>query len=237
MAGEPRGFRLDESVAPSGRLHRSALGQDFRPSLASNFQEFERELPIPIERRRHQLVEPLPGHTARRHIVHQPGEIIGKGYGRDRIVGDERRITGLIGRDAARPFQHQLSEEHPSLEPAQRQRQLERRWRERATRNLRERNLVLVNVAESNDTRQDRRAAFDHVKENIARQPARAPGRQIEGCARERERIVCCRKPGHQLPIEQGAQQRRQKRRRGWNGEDVGTRDHERARGECHRDA
>ena len=58
--GQPRRFGLDQRVAPGRRLDGAALGEDFRPGLAGDLQEFEGQLPVAIEIFGHQPVEAVP---------------------------------------------------------------------------------------------------------------------------------------------------------------------------------
>ena len=73
---------------------------------------------------------------------------------------------------------------------AERGRQIERLRCEAAGRALREHDLVLVDVADRGDARQDRGILSEHVEKDIAREPAGAPRRQIERRGRERQRIA-----------------------------------------------
>ena len=61
--------------------------------LTRDLQEFQRQLPIFVELVRHQIVEPLPRHAARRHVVDQPRQIVGERAGRRRRLGDQRRAA------------------------------------------------------------------------------------------------------------------------------------------------
>ena len=126
MRGKARRFGLDQRVAPSSRLDRASFGKNLRPRLAGDLQEFERELPITIERLRHQPIEPLPGHAARRHVVHQAREVVRERQRGSGIVGNQWRLALLVGGDALRPFEHEAREQQAPLEPAERRRQLER---------------------------------------------------------------------------------------------------------------
>ncbi len=81
-----------------------------------------------------------------------------------------------------------------------RRRQVERRVGQCAGRGFGEGDLVLVEVAERDDARQDGGVAPEHIEEDVARQPAGAPRRQIERGARERQRIAAGREAGTSLP-------------------------------------
>jgi hypothetical protein len=222
VRGKPRRFGLDQRVAARGRLDGAPLGENFRPVLARDLQEFERELPVAVERFGHEPVEPVPRHAARGHVVHQPREIVGERERRGGVVGDERRLAARIGRNLRGPFEHELRQLQAPFEPAERRRQRQRVGGERAGRRLREGDLVLVDVADGDDARQDRRALLGGVEEEIARQPAGAPRRQIERGVRERERIAPSWKARHQRSVDERADQRRHERRRSRDGEDAG---------------
>ena len=126
VGGEPRRFGIDQGVPPGGRLDGATLGENVRPSLAGDLQEFERKLPIAVERIRDEFVELVPGHPAGGHVVHQASEIVGERERRRRIAGNERRFVLLVRRDAAGPLEHELRQQHSPLEPADRRWQIER---------------------------------------------------------------------------------------------------------------
>ena len=75
---------------------------------------------------RHQLVEPIPGHLPRRHVVHQAREIVGERQRGGRRIGDERRASGGAYLRRGRPCEHELREQQTPLEPAEVVGQLER---------------------------------------------------------------------------------------------------------------
>ena len=222
MDREPRGLGLDQRVAPGGRLDGATLGEDVRPSFAGDLQEFERELPIAVEIVGHEFIKPVPRHVTRGHIVDEAREIVGERERRGRIVGDEWSLAQLVGLKAGSPSQHLLRQQHAPFEPADRWQQVERVGGERAGRRLREGDLVLVDVADGDDARQDGRAGSGHVEEDIAHQPTGAPRGQIEGGVCKREGIVRGGKAGHEPPIDERSDQRRHERRRSRNGEDSG---------------
>ena len=85
-----------------------------------------------------------------------------------------------------------------------------------------EHQLVLVDVADRDDARQDRGVGAGHVEEDVARQPAGAPRRQIERGGGERQRIAGVGKALDQGAVAQRRDQRRHERRRSRNGEDAG---------------
>jgi hypothetical protein len=220
VGGEPRRLRRDQRVAPGRGLDGAALGQDVRPRVTGDLEEFERELPIAIEAVGHDLVEPCPFDAARGHVVHQTRKVVGERKRRCRIVGDQRRLAFLVGRDAGRPLQHELREQHAPLQRAESGRKRERLGRQSAGRGLRERDLILVQVADGDDARQDGGGAPGHLEKAVACEAAGAPGGQIDRRAGKRERIAPGRKTRHQGAVEQRADQRRDERRRGRDGED-----------------
>ena len=209
----------DQKVAPRRRLDRSALGQNGGPGLARDLQELQCELPILVEAIRHQLVELLPRHLARRQVVHQAREIVGERKCSGRPGDDQRSVSFAAQRRGLRPAGHQLGEQQPPLEPVDRRRQVEHGLLRH--RGLRERDLVLVDIAERHDARQDRGPAARDVEEPVAHEAAGAPGRQVEGGGRKREWIARRRKT--ERAVDQRADERRHERRRGRDGEDAGT--------------
>ena len=68
----------DEQIAALGRLDRLMLGENLRPCVARDGEEFECQLPITVDLIGHQPVEPAPVDLARREVVHQPCQIIGE---------------------------------------------------------------------------------------------------------------------------------------------------------------
>src|SRR6266508_3984883 len=170
VSGQPRRFGLDQRVAAFGGLDGAMLGEDLRPRLARDLQEFERELPIAVERLGRQPVELLPRHAARRHIIHEPREIVGERERGGGIGGDERRLAALLRRQTLRPFEHELRQQQAPFEPAECRRQLERVAGQGPGCRLRKYDLILVDVAEGDDARQDRRVSLGHVEEDVARE-------------------------------------------------------------------
>jgi hypothetical protein len=166
-------------------------------------------LPIAVECFWDEFVESVPRHSACGHVVHQASEVVRERERRRRIAGDERCFVFLARRNARGPPEHELRQQQPPLEPANRHRQIERRAGERARRRLREGDLVLIDVADGHDARQDRGAGLGHVEEHIADQPAGTPRGQIEGGVRKRKRTLAGRKARHQGSIHERADQRR----------------------------
>ena len=103
VGGKPRRFCLDQRVAPARSLDGAALGENLRPGLARDLQEFERELPVAVESVGHQLIEAVPGHAAGDHVVDQARKMIGERERRGRVAGDERCLACLVRCDAQGP--------------------------------------------------------------------------------------------------------------------------------------
>ena len=104
-----------------------------------------------------------------------------------------------------------MGERQPALEFAELRRDVERR--DAAIFGLfREGEFVLVDIAERDDARQDRRIGLQHIEKDLARQPPRAPGRQIERRLRQplrlRARLESVDQPAVDQRGDDGAQQR-----------------------------
>ena len=216
---KPLGLGLDQSVAPLGRIDGVPLGEEFAPARVDEFEEVERLLPVFVEVLRHQLVEIVPGHLARGHVVHQPRQRVGERQHGLRRIRDQRRA--LPGRDGGGPRRNEFGQRQPPLQPAESRRQCERGFREVARGGFGKGDFVFVEIAERDDARQNGGVGFQFVEEDLARQAAGAPGRQIERGLAEFERVVGGRKAGHQFAGAQRADQHAQKRRRGGDIEDV----------------
>ena len=180
LARQPRGLGFDERVASFDRLHPVALVKNRRPGPACDLQEAQRELPILVVLFRHQIVEALPRHAARRHVVDQPRQIVGKRAGRRRRLGDERCAARAMKLGRRRPFSDELRQQQAPFHAAERFRQSQRVGGDVAGRGFGERDLILVDIADGDDARQDRRVVFQHSQKGVARQLASAARRQIE---------------------------------------------------------
>ena len=223
--GETLGFGLDQQIAARGRFDRAQLLEALRPEFARNLEKAQRQLPILIEIVRHQPVEFFPVDLARRHVVHEAGEIVGEAERGLWRIGDQRRAMRAAHRGRIRPFQNELREQQPALQRRDRSRQSQCGFSEIAGGGLCKRDLVLVEVADGDDARQDGAAVFHGVQKHVARQPARAPGRQKKGGTSQLKRVVAGRKAGHQFAGAQRLDQRDQKRCRSGNIEDIGASD------------
>ena len=195
-------FGGDQQVAPLGRLDLAALGEDRRPRLAHDLvQEAQRELPVFVVLAGHQRVELVPRHLPRGHVVHQPRQRVGERQRGGRIVGDQRRIALAADRLRRRPFADELRQQQPALEAAELVGEIERA----RIGGVGEDELVLVDVADRHDARQDRGVGAGHVEESVARQPAGAPRRQVERGGGERQRIAGVGKALDQRAVAQRA--------------------------------
>ena len=178
------------------------------PIVARDLEEIERELPIFVELVRYQGVEPLPVHLARDGVVNQPGKIIGERERGGRRVGDQRCAS--FRPDRVGPAYDQLRQQKPPVELSDRGRQHQRVFRQLRGCGFSENDLVLVEIAERDNARQDRGLLIESCGESIARQLAGPPRRQIERGACKFERIARSRKSFDQATIAQCADQHRQ---------------------------
>ena len=207
MRGQARGFRLDQAVAPFGGFDPADFLQMLRPCLARDAQEFQRVLPVFVELVGHQFVERFPGDAARHHVVHQPRQIAGQRQCRGRAADHERRRHR-----AFRPCRDQMRQRQAALQFAEPWRNVERRHAAELFGAFRKRQLVLVDVAERHDARQDRRVRLQLIEKDLPRQPSCAPGRQIERRRCEIERVAARLESLDQPAVDQrrddGAQER-----------------------------
>ncbi len=169
-----------------------------------------------IEFVRHQSVEALPWHLPGRHIIHQPGEVVGERQRRRRMAHHQRRLAGR-GRDLLGPFQHQPRQQKASLQSAERRRQSEGVGGDIARRHVGEDELVLVDIADGHETGQHRRVDVQNLQKRVTGKPAGAPCRQKYGHVGKIERARG--EAVYQPTVAQRAYQRRQKWRRRRNGE------------------
>ena len=81
--------------------------------------------------------------------------------------------------------------------------------------------LALLQRAERQNARQQRRAPFQRLREFGRERPRGALGRHIDRGARHRQRRRVAREAGNDLAVEQGRNERLQKRRAGRDGEKI----------------
>ena len=79
--------------------------------------------------------------------------------------------------------------------------------------------VLLVDIADRQDARQDRRPAAEPLDQRLAESPDRAAGRQEHGRIGERQRIG--RGKRREAPADERVGERRQERRAGGDGEDA----------------
>ncbi len=194
LARKPRRFGLDQRVAALGRLDATALCQNLRPrrrarsaGIPASAANIRRTCPAPDRR---------AAPTARRASSCRRSAARDRRPARRRPPASARpaacRSAPCSSGEVAHLVTSCVSSSRRSSPPsAWRQRQ---RFRgDAAGRGFGESDLVLVDVADGDDARQDRGVAFEHIEESIARQPAGAPRRQIERRRGERERIAAQR--------------------------------------------
>ena len=109
-------------------------------------------------------------------------------------------------------MQHQTGEQNAAFEAAERGGKIEGLRSDAAGGGLGECELVLVDIADGDDAREQGGVGGDDVEKDLARKPAGAPRRQKERRRRERERIACRRQA--QPAVDQSAYHGRQKRHR-----------------------
>ena len=180
-----RSRRSAGSMAPRSRAQR-------RPGLARDLQEFAaraanrgRDRPAPARRAGPRRTCRVVMSSIRRARSSASAER------RRRRVGDQRRAVRRRAPPANSPMSGSArASSSRRSSGAMRRRQSQRGLGQLAGGRFGEGDLVLVDVAERHDARQDRGVAVERVEEHVARQPAGAPRRQIERGARELERIV-----------------------------------------------
>ena len=177
LARKAGGFGRDHAVAARGRLDRLALGKNARPVFARDGEEFQGELPVFVEVVGHEPIEPLPRDLAHRHVVDQAGEVVRERQRGGRRADHERRGGGGFRPHPLGKGKHQTPERQAARESRQGGRQIERL---RRPRRFIKGKLVLVDIAEGHDPRQDGGFDAEHVEEGIAGEPAGAAGRQVE---------------------------------------------------------
>jgi hypothetical protein len=105
-----------------------------------------------------------------------------------------------------------MRQRQPALQFAEPWRKVERRHAAERFGAFGKRQLVLVDVAECHDARQDRRVRLQLIEKDLPRQPSGAAGRQIERGRCEIERIVAGLEPLDQPAVDQRGDDGAQKR-------------------------
>ncbi len=123
MRGEADGLGLDQEVAPRRRLDPAMRREDVGPRRPGDVEEFQSELPVVVERIRHQPVERAPFDLADHHVVHQPRQIVGQRQRRGRPAGHQRRLRRIVRPDLLRPCGDQLRQQQAALQPVHRGRE------------------------------------------------------------------------------------------------------------------
>ena len=175
MGGQAFGFRIDQEIAPRRRLDLSDFRKICRPGLARDLQELQRELPVLIQRIRHQPVQRLPPDAARDHVVHQPREVAGQRQRRSRAADHKRRGTRALC-----PRRHQPRQRQPALQFAKSGRKLQRGGATIGIVLLGESQFVFVDVAERHDAGQQHSLRAEFFQKDFPHQPSGAPGRKVE---------------------------------------------------------
>ena len=189
-AGETFCLGIDEKVAPPRGVDHALFGEAFRPIAARDLEEVECELPVFVELVRHKTVELFPVHLAGNSVVDEAREIVSQSKRGSRRIGDQRRT--LVGPDRSGPAHDELCQQQPPLERTNCRRQRQGSF-SKVPVGLREDNLVLVEIAERDDARQDGRL-IECARESIARHAACSPRGKVECCPRQFERTIGRRK-------------------------------------------
>ena len=178
VALESRGFRIDQGVAPRRGVHQAELGEICRPRLAHDLEKFERGPEMLVHLVRHQRIERRPVDAARDHVVLQPRQFAGHGEGGGRRIRDQRH-SSPVAFLLRGPGQDQLRQRRLALERVHRARQRQAFCCQRAAGEFREHDLVLVDIADRHQTRQDRGIAAERCREtpSCASRQARRVGR------------------------------------------------------------
>ena len=160
-------------------------------------------------------------HLPRRHVVHQAGEILRQRQRRGRAVGDQRRVIAAARRDRFGPFQDQLRRAARALASPS-----SASGRSSAAPALSPVAASAKAISSSSTspigTMRGRIAASRlSTSRKSLRQPAGAPGRQIDRRRRERQRIAAGLEAEPEPVLHQRLDQRRQERRRRRNREDA----------------
>ena len=208
MLGQPLGFGGDQQIAPRRRLDLADLLQMIRPQLSRDAQEVERQLPVFVEIVGHEAVEPVPDDIARHHVVDQPREIGGQRQRRGRAADHQRRETGCLWPRPRRDGR---------ASGGDRARRASAECRAAAAPSSCSASPAKASSSSSmspsgDDARQHRGVRLQFVEEDFARDPHRAPRRQVQRRVGKRGRIAARLESVDQPAVDQrgdhGAQER-----------------------------
>ena len=208
MGGQAFGFRIDQEIAPRRRFDFLDLLEVGRPGLSRNLQELQRILPIFVEQIRHQPVQRVPPDAAGDHVVHQPREVAGQRKGRCGSADDQRR-----GNRTLCPQRHQSCQREPAVQFPKPRWNVERGHSAVGLGLFRKRQLVLVDVAERDDTGQQHGVGAEFIEKHFPHHAPGTAGRKVERRLRQSFRMRAGLKAIDQPAIDQrgddGAQERR----------------------------
>ncbi len=207
MRGQPLGFRRDQEVAPRRGLDPVDLGEMAGPRDARDAQEFERVLPVAVEHVGHEAVERAPVDAARHHVVDQAREVAGQRQRRGGAADHQRGQHRALG-----PGGDELRQRQPPFELAEPRRNVERRCAGELLALVGESELVLVDVAERDDARQDHRIGGHLVEKDLAHDAHGAPCRQVQRGIRKPRRFLARLESVDQPAVEQARDDRAQER-------------------------
>ncbi len=218
--GQPRGFRLDQQVAPRRRLDLAVCLKNPGPGILGDVEELQRELPVLVERIGYQPVKRAPFDPTGDHVVHQTRQIVGQRQRRCRTADHKRGLRGIARPDLLRPCRDQLRQQQAALQALHRWRRFQRA-QPRFGSGLCECQLVFIDIAECDDARQQHGVGFQLVEKDFPRHAPGAAGRQIESCLRQFFRVCAGLEAFDQPAIDQRADNGAQERRRDWNAENT----------------
>ena len=154
---------------------------------------------------RHQIVEPIPRHAARRHVVDQPRQIVGERQRRRRRAWRRAALPLAVDFGRVRPISatSRASSSRRSS-PSSAGGRVERVGGDVAGRGLRERDLVLVDVADRRRCAAGSRRRLSSTSRNI-RAPAGRRAASADRAWRRPARAdrAAAAKPGTSVPSDQ----------------------------------
>ena len=190
---------LKQGVAAGGRVHLAPLRQDRGPTVGDEREEAQHLLPMGCVLLRRERGQPLRIHPGDLNLVEQAGQRLGEPCG---LIGSARPGERRAARRLAEPLD----------QPRQQQAALQRRdgVGQRLVGLVAEAHLVLVDIAEGPDARQQQRPARRGAQEGEAERPAGAACGQQDCEAAQRERVagVERHRPARQNPARERVDER-----------------------------
>ena len=194
-------LRCDQQVAAFRRLDAALFIQKGRPRLARDFQETAASSAstCPYQRGTRSSSR-SPRHLPRRHVIHQPREIVGERQRRGGLLATSGELPSPRGSGRRRPFQDQLRQQHAALESG-RSRRADRAHAAVSPMAASAKANSSSSTSPIGTMRGRIAASRSSTSRKTLRQPAGAPRRQIDRRAGERQRIAPAVKPSHQPSV------------------------------------